>query len=90
MATTIEAAKLLVYRAASLRERGMKCSKEASMAKVFASKTAVDIATRVVQLVGEYGATTETPAERYFRDAKITQIYEGTSEIQRIVISKHI
>jgi acyl-CoA dehydrogenase len=90
MATSIEAAKLLVYRAASLRERGAKCGKEASMAKVFASQTAVEIASKAIQLVGEHGIRKHTPVERYFRDAKVTQIYEGTSEIQRIVISKHI
>jgi acyl-CoA dehydrogenase len=90
MATNIEAAKLLVYRAAALREKGMKCGKEASMAKLFASQVAVDVSSKVVQLVGDYGYTKHMPVERYFRDAKVTQIYEGTSEIQRIVISKHL
>lgn len=90
MGTAVEAAKLLVYRAASLREQGLPCGKEASMAKLFASKTAVDVAIEAVQVFGGYGYTEDYPVERYFRDAKITEIYEGTSEIQRIVISKHL
>ena len=60
------------------------------MAKLFASKTAVDVAIEAVQVFGGYGYTEDYPVERYFRDAKITEIYEGTSEIQRIVISKHL
>lgn len=90
MATAVEAARLLVYRAASLREQGLPCGKEASMAKLFASKTAVDVAIEAVQVFGGYGYTEDYPVERYFRDAKITEIYEGTSEIQRIVIGKHV
>lgn len=90
MATKIEAAKLLVYRASDMRKRGLSCRQEAAMAKLFASQTAVDVASDVVQLLGEYGYTEESGAERYFRDAKITQIYEGTSEIQKIVISKQL
>ena len=81
---------MLVYRAASLREQGLPCGKEASMAKLFASKTAVDVAIEAVQVFGGYGYTEDYPVERYFRDAKITEIYEGTSEIQRIVIAKHL
>lgn len=90
MATAVEAAKLLVYRAANLRTQGLPCGKEASMAKLFASKTAVDVAIDAVQIFGGYGYTEDYPVERYFRDAKVTEIYEGTSEIQRIVIGKHL
>ncbi|CAH0151725.1 acyl-CoA dehydrogenase [Peribacillus sp. Bi134] len=90
MATSIEASRLLVYRAAYLRSQGLKCGKEAAMAKLFASRTAVDVAIEAVQVFGGYGYTTEYPVERYFRDAKVTEIYEGTSEIQRMVISKNL
>ncbi|AND42492.1 MULTISPECIES: acyl-CoA dehydrogenase [Cytobacillus] len=90
MATSVEAAKLLIYRAADMRQRGIKCGLEASMAKLFASKTAVDVSTEAIQVFGGYGYTEDYPVERYFRDAKITEIYEGTSEIQRIVISKQL
>ncbi len=90
MATAVEAARLLVYRAANLRKQGLPCGKEASMAKLFASKTAVDVAIDAVQIFGGYGYTKDYPVERYFRDAKVTEIYEGTSEIQRIVIGKHL
>ncbi|WP_397537023.1 acyl-CoA dehydrogenase [Rummeliibacillus pycnus] len=88
MATAIEAAKLLVYKAANLRATGKPCRKEASMAKLFASKTAVDVTTEAIQIFGGYGYTEDYPVERYFRDAKVTEIYEGTSEIQRMVISR--
>ncbi|MFL6555805.1 MAG: acyl-CoA dehydrogenase [Bacillus sp. (in: firmicutes)] len=90
MATSVEAAKLLVYRAAYLRTQGLKCTLEASIAKLFATKTAVEVTTEAIQVFGGYGYTEDYPVERYFRDAKITEIYEGTSEIQRIVISKHL
>lgn len=90
MATALEASKLLVYRAAALRAKGLPCAQEASMAKLMASKTAVDNSIEAVQVFGGYGYTKDYPVERYFRDAKITEIYEGTSEIQRIVISKHL
>ncbi len=90
MATSVEAAKLLVYRAADLRSRGVKCGLEASMAKLFATRTAVEVTTEAIQVFGGYGYTEDYPVERYFRDAKVTEIYEGTSEIQRIVISKHL
>ncbi|HJF33162.1 MAG TPA: acyl-CoA dehydrogenase [Sporosarcina psychrophila] len=90
MATAVEGAKLLVYRAAQLRAEGLPCGKEASMAKLFASKAAVDGSIEAVQVFGGYGYTEDYPVERYFRDAKVTEIYEGTSEIQRIVISKHL
>ncbi|OAH54407.1 MULTISPECIES: acyl-CoA dehydrogenase [Bacillaceae] len=90
MGTAVEAARLFVYKAASLRSNGQPCGKEASMAKLFASQVAVDASIECVQILGGYGYTEDYPAERYFRDAKVTQIYEGTSEIQRIVISKHL
>ncbi|WP_313803049.1 acyl-CoA dehydrogenase [Cytobacillus sp.] len=90
MATSVEAAKLLIYRAADLRQRGVKCGKEASMAKLYASRTAVEVTTDAIQVFGGYGYTEDYPVERYFRDAKITEIYEGTSEIQRMVISKQL
>ncbi|WP_028400627.1 acyl-CoA dehydrogenase [Ectobacillus panaciterrae] len=90
MATSVEAARLLVYRAASLRAQGISCSKEASMAKLFASKTAVDVSIEAIQVYGGYGYTKDYPVERYFRDAKVCEIYEGTSEIQRLVISKQL
>ncbi|WP_079514236.1 acyl-CoA dehydrogenase [Rossellomorea marisflavi] len=90
MATSVEASKLLVYRAADLRSRGVSCGKEASMAKLFASKAAVDVSTEAIQVYGGYGYTKEYPVERLFRDAKVTEIYEGTSEIQRMVIGKHL
>lgn len=90
MATQVEAAKLLVYNAASLYSEGKECNKEASMAKLFASKAAMDIAIEAIQVFGGYGYTEDYPVERLFRDAKVTEIYEGTSEIQRIVISKQL
>jgi Acyl-CoA dehydrogenases len=82
-----EAARLLVYRAASLRQEGRPCTKEASMAKMFASDTAVAASGAAVRLLGKDGLSKDYPAERLFRDAKVTQIYEGTNEIHRIVIS---
>lgn len=90
IATSVEAAKQLVYSAAALYERGENCKKEASMAKLFASKIAVEVATEAIQVYGGYGYSKEYPVERYFRDAKVTEIYEGTSEIQRLVISKEL
>ncbi len=90
MATAIEASKLLVYQAASLKGEGLSCTKESSMAKLMASRTAMDVTTEAIQVFGGYGYTEEYPVERYFRDAKVTEIYEGTSEIQRIVISKQL
>ena len=90
MATNVEAAKLLVYHAAFLRSNGMPCGKEASMAKLFASKTAMENAIEAVQIFGGNGYTEDYPVERLFRDAKVCEIYEGTSEIQRLVISKHL
>lgn len=88
MATEVEAAKLLTYRAAHMVERDISCQKEASMAKLFASKTARQAAIEAVQIYGGYGYTEDYPVERLFRDAKVTEIYEGTNEIQHVVISK--
>jgi butyryl-CoA dehydrogenase len=87
MATSVEAARLLTLRAASLKDRGLPYTKEAAMAKLYAAETAMTLATQAVQMHGGYGYTREFAVERYFRDAKITEIYEGTSEIQRLVIA---
>src|SRR5699024_6767505 len=90
MATEIEAAKLLTYQAAALVSQDQPCAKEASMAKLYASQTAVKAAIEAVQIHGGYGYTEDYPVERFFRDAKVTQIYEGTNEIQKIVIAKQL
>jgi len=90
MATGIEAARLLTLRAASIKDRGQPCGPEAAMAKLFASETAMRIATDAVQIHGGYGFIKEYQVERHFRDAKITQIYEGTSQIQKLVIARHL
>ena len=90
MATAVEAARLLTLRAASLKDRGLAYTKEASMAKLYAAEAAMALATQAVQVHGGYGYTREFPVERYFRDAKITEIYEGTSEIQRLVIATQL
>ena len=86
MATQVEAARLLVYQAADRASRGLNYGKESAMAKLFASETAMRVTTQSVQIHGGYGYTREFPVERMMRDAKITEIYEGTSEIQRLVI----
>jgi len=88
MATRIEAARLLIYRAAWLKDQGLPCEKEGAQAKVFASEVAMWVTTEAVQVHGGYGYVKEYHVERLMRDAKITQIYEGTSEVQRIVISR--
>ena len=90
MATKIEAARWLVYHAAQMKEEDRDCAREASMAKVFATDTAMQVTTDAVQLFGGYGYVKEYPVERYMRDAKVTQIYEGTNQIQRIVIARHL
>ncbi|WP_062351481.1 acyl-CoA dehydrogenase [Bacillus kwashiorkori] len=90
MATKIEASKQLITKAIHLKMQNMACSKEASMAKLFATTTAMEVTTEAIQIFGGYGYTKEYPVERYFRDAKVTEIYEGTSEIQRLVISKRL
>ncbi len=90
MATQIEAARLLVYQAAYLKDAKQPYSKQSAMAKLFASETAMSVTTKAVQIFGGYGYTREYPVERMMRDAKITEIYEGTSEIQRMVIAANI
>jgi alkylation response protein AidB-like acyl-CoA dehydrogenase len=90
MATDLEAARALVYRAAALCDRGEPFALEASQAKLFASTAARTHASEAVQIHGGYGYTTEFPVERYYRDAKITEIYEGTSEVQQIVIARSL
>ena len=88
MATKVDAARLLVMRAADLRDRGLPFGKEASMAKLFASETAMEVASDALQLHGGYGYLKESPIERFFRDAKVTEIYEGTSQVQKLVIAR--
>jgi alkylation response protein AidB-like acyl-CoA dehydrogenase len=90
MATEIEAARMLVYRAAWLREQGRAHTEAGAMAKLFASSVARRQTAEAIQILGGYGYTKEFPVERYYRDAKITEIYEGTSEIQRLVIAREI
>ena len=87
MATKVEAARLLVYKAAIAKDTQKKCSLEAAMAKLYAAEVAMEVTNKAVQLHGGYGYTREYPVERMMRDAKITEIYEGTSEVQRMVIS---
>ena len=90
MATRIEASRYLVYNAAFLKDKGERFSKEAAMAKLFASETAMEAVIKAVQIHGGYGYTKEYTVERLFRDAKITEIYESTSEVQRMVISGNL
>jgi alkylation response protein AidB-like acyl-CoA dehydrogenase len=90
MATEIDAARLLVYRAAWLKQQGRPHTEEGAKAKLFASETARRQTAEAIQIFGGYGYTKEFPVERYYRDAKITEIYEGTSEIQRLVIARSI
>jgi alkylation response protein AidB-like acyl-CoA dehydrogenase len=90
MATAIEAARLLTLQAAELRERKIPCTKESAMAKLFAGDAAMRVTTDALQLFGGYGYMKEFPAERHMRDAKITQIYEGTNQVQRVVIARSL
>jgi alkylation response protein AidB-like acyl-CoA dehydrogenase len=90
MATKIEAAKLLTYRAGELKNSGKEVNRESAMAKLYASEIAVEVATEGVQIFGGYGYTKDFPAEKYYRDAKLCTIGEGTSEIQKLVISRSI
>ena len=83
MATDVEAARLLTYQAAWLESEGLPYGKESAMSKVFAGDAAMKVTTEAVQVFGGYGYTKDYPVERYMRDAKITQIYEGTQEIQK-------
>ncbi|MCH7880975.1 MAG: acyl-CoA dehydrogenase family protein [Proteobacteria bacterium] len=90
MATQLEAARLMVLEAASLRDAGEPCLKQASMAKLFASEAAEKICSSAIQVLGGYGYLKDFPLERIYRDVRVTQIYEGTSDIQRIVIAREI
>jgi butyryl-CoA dehydrogenase len=90
MATEIDGARLLTYRAAWLAQQGRTFTKEAAMAKLFASEAANRAAYKAIQIFGGYGYTKEFAVERFFRDARITTLYEGTSEIQRLVIARHL
>jgi alkylation response protein AidB-like acyl-CoA dehydrogenase len=90
LATEVEAARLLTLRAAYGKDRGRPVMREASMAKVFSSEVAVRCATKAVQVHGGYGYTREFPVERFYRDAKLCEIGEGTSEVQRMVIARHL
>jgi len=90
MATRLDAAELLTWRAATLEDQGLPFEREAAMAKMFASDVAMQAAVEGVQILGGYGYSKEYPMERHLRDAKITQIYEGTNEIQRLVIARNL
>ena len=90
MATEIAAARWLTYRAAWLKQQGLPHTVEGAQAKLFASSVARRQTGEAIQVLGGYGYTTEFPVERYYRDAKVTEIYEGTSEIQRLVIARNI
>ena len=91
MAMAVHASRLMIHHVASLQDRGVEVTTlESSMAKCFAADTAMRVATDAVQIFGGYGYTREYPVERFMRDAKIMQIYEGTSQIQRIVIAQHL
>ena len=90
LATEIEAAKLLTYRAAVMKDEGLNVNKESAMAKYYASEVAVKAGNEAVQIFGGYGYTKDYPAEKYYRDAKLCTIGEGTSEIQKLVIARAI
>jgi butyryl-CoA dehydrogenase len=90
MAKEIEAARMLMYHAAYLKDKGLNFTKEAAMAKCYSSEVAMRATTKALQIHGGYGYTKDYPVERFFRDAKITEIYEGTSEIQRLVIAANL
>ena len=90
MATEIDAARLLTYRAASLQQQGKNVTREAAMAKLFASESSNRAAYKAVQIFGGYGYIKDFPVERFFRDARVTTLYEGTSEIQRLIIARQL
>jgi alkylation response protein AidB-like acyl-CoA dehydrogenase len=90
MATQIEAAKLMVYNAARLKDAGMPFVKEAAMAKLYAGNVAEEVASRALEIYGGYGFIKEFPAEKFYRDAKIGKLYEGTSNMQKTTIFKLI
>jgi alkylation response protein AidB-like acyl-CoA dehydrogenase len=86
----IEAARLLVHRAAWLRDQGVRFTREAAMAKLFASETGERVARNAIQIMGSYGYSSEYPVERMYRDARLMTIGEGTSEVQRLVIARQL
>jgi alkylation response protein AidB-like acyl-CoA dehydrogenase len=90
MATRVDAARLLIYRASDLRDKGLNHTTESAMAKLYASEVAVDAARIGVQIHGGYGYTKAYPIERFYRDAKACEIYEGTSEVQRLIIARNL
>lgn len=90
MATQIDASRLLAWRAAYLADQGVPCTQEASMAKAYAADVAMKVATDAVQILGGYGYMRDYPVEKWMRDAKIMQIYEGTAQIQRMIIARHL
>jgi alkylation response protein AidB-like acyl-CoA dehydrogenase len=90
MATEIEAAELLTYQAADLKNRGINVTKESAFAKYYASEVSVRVANEAVQIFGGYGFTKDFPVEKFYRDCKLCTIGEGTSEIQKVVISNQI
>jgi alkylation response protein AidB-like acyl-CoA dehydrogenase len=90
MAVKIEASRLLIHHAAWLKQNNLPHTKEAAMAKLFSSEAAMFVTKEAIQILGGYGYCTEYPQERHFRDAKITEIYEGTNEIQRVVIARNV
>jgi len=90
MATRIDASMMLICRAAQLKDRGKPFAREAAMAKLFASEVAMWTTTKAVQIHGGYGYVTDFPVERYMRDAKLAEIGEGTSEVQRMLIAKSL
>jgi butyryl-CoA dehydrogenase len=90
MATEIAAARMLIYNASYLKDQGVNFAREAAMAKLYASELAMRATTKALQIHGGYGYTKDYPVERFFRDAKVTEIYEGTSEIQRLVIASSL
>ncbi len=90
MATELEAARLLMYKAAFLKDQNLRFTQESAMAKVFATEVAMKVTNRAMNILGELGYTDRSPLERYLRDVKVTEIYEGTSEIQRLIIGRNL
>lgn len=90
MATQLEAARQLIYHAAALKDDGQPCLKQAAMAKLFASEMAEKVCSDAIQIHGGYGYVADFPVERIYRDVRVCQIYEGTSDIQRILIARHL
>jgi hypothetical protein len=90
MATQLEAARQLIFHAAALKDAGQPCLKQAAMAKLFASEMAEKVCSNAIQIHGGYGYVADFPVERIYRDVRVCQIYEGTSDIQRIVIARHL